>query len=654
MFGYIVEAYIRCIMDTNVHVRTKKCTPSRHFVLLNAVMFIIVVVCYMQEVYNRPRKLLEIDRRRYLSIQPNRYDVIIVGAGLSGAVIAERHVARGDRVLVIDQRSHAGGNCYDYIDTETHIRVSKYGAHLFHTNLEHVWRYINRFATWRRWDHTVLAFLDGLYVPVPVNMNTINQLFNQSLSSQTEMDTWLAGAQLVYPNGPLNSEEMAKSRVGTVLYTKIFEPYTQKQWNRSARDLAAEVTGRIPVRNNFDNRYFSDKYQALPVDGYHNFVVRLLDGADVRLEVDYFDLDVSNFTGLTYYTGPIDRFFNYSERLEYRSLRFERMVVLNHAGTLQPSSVVNYPSLDYPFTRVIEYKHFLHQPSPHTVLFREYPSDHCEPYYPVPTQKNQDAYDRLRSRLVEHERVVFVGRLANYKYYNMDEAINNALQTFDQQMAQKAASLHVVTSVFNNDVSWMRTLCVLLPGRRVAWFVYDKNAVPIHVPIPDTLNGLSCVTVSIETIHLPDNVGREGHSWLSYMLSPERVGPVNLFLQGNPEADLRAAAEAAAKPQGFLALRATECGAGAYLILQDWGAAQLIRLCGIMGIDINRICYHFRGEFVADQAAIQTAVRNWGALMRDDILPELETGNDPQIGHALERLWVSLFNVPNISTTLNI
>ena len=315
---------------------------------------------------------------------------------------------------------------------DTGIRVNKYGAHLFHTNIERVWAYVQRFAKWRRWDHAVLAYVDGLYVPVPVNINTANQMFNVSLRDSAEMDAFLATTQVKYDAVPANSEQMAKSRVGVLLYDKIFGPYTRKQWARDPADLAPGVTGRIPVRNDFDNRYFSDRYQALPENGYTDFIQNLLRGSDVVLDVDYFDLNVSSFRGLTYYTGPIDRFFNISEQLEYRSLRFKRVVVLDHAGTIQPASVVNYPSADYPYTRIVEYKHFLHQRSPHTVLFEEYPADDGEPYYPVPSKRNVDLYESLRKRAAEIPRVVFVGRLANYKYMDMDTTIDNALTVFEK------------------------------------------------------------------------------------------------------------------------------------------------------------------------------------------------------------------------------
>lgn len=362
-----------------------------------------------------------------------RYDVLVVGAGLSGAVLAERHAAQGDRVLVIDKRPHIAGNCYDYVDEPTGIRVSKYGAHLFHTNIARVWRYVQQFADWRRWDHTVLAYVDGQHVPVPVNVNTVNQMFNASLRDTGEMDAFLSQLQVKYESAPANSEEMAKSRVGEVLYDKIFGPYTRKQWNRPPAELAPEVTGRIPVRNDFDNRYFTDRYQALPVQGYTEFVANLLHGADVLLGVDYFDLNnTSSFKGVTYYTGPIDRFFGQGEQLEYRSLLFERVAVMNHVGTVQPVSVINYPSADYEYTRIIEYKHFLRQQSPHTVLFREYPSDIGEPYYPVPSKRNMDLYESLRMRAGEIPNVIFVGRLASYKYINMDQAIDDALSVFER------------------------------------------------------------------------------------------------------------------------------------------------------------------------------------------------------------------------------
>ena len=393
-----------------------------------------------------------------LPIDLSHFDIVVVGAGLSGAVLAERHAeVLGQKVLVIDKREHIGGNCFDYVDAETGIRVNKYGAHLFHTNDETVWAYVNRFARWVRWDHRVLGLINGTLVPIPVNINTVNALFGLSIQTTAQMDAWLQAEQVHYAERPPNnSEEMALSRVGSRLYQLIFRDYTQKQWNRSATALGPEVTARIPVRHDFDDRYFGDKYQALPADGYTRFFQRLLShpNIEVRTGVDYFDLNVPKSVLHTYYTGPIDRFFKSDDRLEYRSLQFERRALLNHEGYWQPASVVNYPSLDTPHTRIVEYKHMLHQKSPHSVLFTEYPADDGEPFYPVPTERNKALYRRLVKQAADIPNVTFVGRLANYKYFNMDEAISNALSIFKKQQ-WPPPRICAVTAIFG---TYERTL----------------------------------------------------------------------------------------------------------------------------------------------------------------------------------------------------
>lgn len=359
---------------------------------------------------------------------PESTDIFVVGAGLSGAVIAE-HYARVHklRVLVIDKRPHIGGNCHDYVDQETGILVNTYGLHMFHTKREVVMEYVKRFGDFARWDHDTLAYVDGKYVPVPVNIRTVNTLFDLNISSEQEMEAWLTKVQ---ENGVdiNNSEDMAISRVGRSLYEKIFLPYTIKQWDKHPRELGAEVTARIPVRYDNDMRYFTDKYQALPVKGYTSFFEKMFDSEKlitVCTGVDYFDLAGSGIKRMPsykrlYFTGPIDRFFNETGGLEYRSLSFERLVYYNHSGYVQPASQLNFPSLDFPYTRSIEYKWFLHQKSNHSIIFREFSSAHGEPYYLVPTLQNKERYSRFKRRaLQEHKDVIFLGRLANYKYFNV-------------------------------------------------------------------------------------------------------------------------------------------------------------------------------------------------------------------------------------------
>jgi len=366
---------------------------------------------------------------------------LIIGCGISGSVIAER-IANilNKKVLIIDKRNHIAGNCYDYTDHDTQILLNKYGAHLFHTNHEDVWNYINQFDTWIRWEHKVLAYIDNKYVPIPVNITTVNQLCNQNIQNENEMKIWLNNNQDKFDE-IVNSEEMARSRVGNELYEKLIKNYTYKQWGRYPSELDKSVLERIPIRNNFDTRYFNDKYQVFPKNGYTNFVKKLLNNKNIqiRLNTDFINLkkteDLTKFEKIIY-TGPIDQYFdNKFDKLEYRSIDFlvEKYYNMNF---YQSNSVINYPSNDIKFTRCVEYKHFLNQKSRHTVVVFETTNDDGEPYYPVPTDRNIKLYEMYRKLAEEEEKkgVYFVGRLANYKYFNMDQAIKNSLDFFSNKL----------------------------------------------------------------------------------------------------------------------------------------------------------------------------------------------------------------------------
>jgi UDP-galactopyranose mutase len=366
---------------------------------------------------------------------------LIVGSGLSGSVIGER-IANilNNKVTIIEKRNHIGGNCYDYIDEETGILMNKYGAHLFHTNHEQVWDYINKFDTWIRWEHKVLTSVDNKFVPMPVNITTINELCGEHLQNEKDVNLWLEKNQVKY-DVISNSEEMAKSRIGNVLYDKLVKDYTYKQWNKYPNELDKSVLERIPIRNSFDTRYFNDKYQALPANGYTKFFEKLLDhpNIEVKLNTDYFEFIKSNNDyDIIIFTGPIDSYFPGLEKLEYRSIDFDIKVIKN-MNYYQPNSVVNYPSIDIPYTRIVEYKHFLNQKSNDTIIVTEKTNDIGEPYYPVPNKKNLELYDKYKKLAVNEEskNVFFVGRLANYKYFNMDEAILNSLNFFNNIIIKK-------------------------------------------------------------------------------------------------------------------------------------------------------------------------------------------------------------------------
>jgi UDP-galactopyranose mutase len=363
------------------------------------------------------------------------YDIVIIGAGISGAVLAERYAQSGKKVLVIEKRDHIGGNCYDFID-ENGILVSKYGAHLFHTNEEDVWEYVNRFAKWYPWEHKVLAQVDDQLVPIPVNITTVNKLFNLNIQTEEEMQQWLETNRPDIKH-PSNGKEAALSKVGPVLYEKMFRHYTKKQWDKFPEELDASVLNRIPVRINKDDRYFTDKYQALPTGGYTKMFEKMLSHPNIHvmLNKDYFDLKASikGYEKL-FYTGPIDKFFDFKhslkDKLEYRSINF--VVETVDTQYFQPNSVVNYPGTEVDYTRIIEYKHFGNQKSKKTTIVKEYTVADGDPYYPVPNEKNQRIYEKYKKEADKLTDIYFVGRLANYKYFNMDQAFKNTLDLFKE------------------------------------------------------------------------------------------------------------------------------------------------------------------------------------------------------------------------------
>lgn len=362
------------------------------------------------------------------------FDILIIGAGISGAVLAERYASAGKQVLIIEKRDHIAGNCFDYYD-ENGILTSKYGAHLFHTNDNGVWNYVNQFADWYTWEHKVVAKVDEHLVPIPVNITTVNTLFNAEISSEKEMQQWLSDNRVNY-NQPKNGEEAVLNRVGEVLYDKMFKHYTKKQWDKYPAELHASVLERIPVRDNYDDRYFSDIHQALPKGGYTKMFKNILDHPNITvlLNTDYFEVEdqISGYEKL-FYTGPIDRFFrfnkNLTEKLEYRSINFVREEI--DQEYFQENSVVNYPGKEVDFTRIVEYKHFGNQKSATTSIVKEFTVDEGEPYYPVPNEKNQTIYAQYKKEADQLLDVHFVGRLANYKYFNMDQAFRNALDLFE-------------------------------------------------------------------------------------------------------------------------------------------------------------------------------------------------------------------------------
>jgi UDP-galactopyranose mutase len=375
------------------------------------------------------------------------YDVCVVGAGLSGAVASERILNHTSKtILMLEKRNHIGGNVYDYTEEDTGLRVSLYGVHLFHTKKKHVWEYLQPLSHWTPYEHRVFGWVNGQWVSVPVNIDTVNKLFGLDIKTVEEMNAWLAKEQIPFTNEPgatITSETVALSRVGQRLYDMIFKPYTIKQWEKTPMQLEPSVLARIPVRNNWDDRYFTDEFQAYPTHGYTRIFESLLglypDRLHVKLNVDYFEIRHKLNCKDTIYTGPIDSYYAHLgfPKLEYRSLSFERRVVETD-GYVFPKAQNNYPSLDYNFTRVVEYKHILDQKSKYSSVFYEYSSAHGEPYYPVPSQRNRDLFNQYKEMASKEKDVWFIGRLANYKYYNMDEAIDASLNTTGKYLASLA------------------------------------------------------------------------------------------------------------------------------------------------------------------------------------------------------------------------
>ena len=364
------------------------------------------------------------------------FDYLVVGAGFAGSVLAERLAnVLGARVLVVDKRPHIGGNAYDQYD-DAGVLVHPYGPHIFHTNSAHVFDYLSAFTAWRPYQHRVLASVDGQQVPMPINLDTVNRLYGLSLTS-FEMEQWLASVA-EHPQSVATSEDVVVSKVGRDLYNKFFRGYTRKQWGMDPSDLDASVTARVPTRTNRDDRYFTDTYQAMPLHGYTRMFGRMLahPGIKLMLNTDYREVaDLLPWKHMVY-TGPVDAFFNYKYgKLPYRSIAFEHRHL--PVGQFQGVGTINHPN-DYAYTRVTEFKHLTGQTHAGTSIVYEHPCSDGDPYYPVPTPQNAALYDRYRADTDALDDVTFVGRLATYRYYNMDQVVGQALTAFKRLSARHA------------------------------------------------------------------------------------------------------------------------------------------------------------------------------------------------------------------------
>src|SRR3954468_16184931 len=379
------------------------------------------------------------------------YDYLIVGAGFAGSVLAER-LARGSgkSVLLCDRRDHVGGNAYDHADAAG-ILVHKYGPHIFHTNSREIFEYLSRFTTWRVYEHRVLASVEGKLLPIPINLDTINRLYGLKLS-ENQVEGFLA-ARAIKCESPRTSEEVVLSRVGRDLYEKFFRNYTQKQWGVDPSQLDAQVAARIPVRTNRDDRYFTDEYQAMPRRGFTRMFENMLDHPNISilLNTDYREIADEVAFRKMIYTGPIDEFFDFRfGKLPYRSLQFRHEI--HDRERFQSAAVVNYPN-DHDYTRITEFKYLTGQEHRQTSVVYEFARAEGDPYYPIPKAENAAIYRQYRELAEATPNVRFVGRLATYRYYNMDQVIAQALTVYKKIAAEEAGTREVTNGHRHEEIA---------------------------------------------------------------------------------------------------------------------------------------------------------------------------------------------------------
>ena len=369
------------------------------------------------------------------------FDYLIVGAGLSGSVMAERLASKlNKKILLIDKRNHIGGNTFDFYNQDG-ILVHKYGPHIFHTNSREVFDYLGQFTEWRPYEHRVLASVDGMLVPIPINMNTINNLYGLNLCSK-EVELFM-NEKAEKKDRVVTSEDVVVSKVGRDLYEKFFKNYTKKQWGIDPSELDASVAARIPTRTSKDDRYFTDTYQAMPSQGYTKMFEKMLDHPNIKvmLNTDYKEIENEIQYKKMIFTGPVDLYFNYCYgKLPYRSIDFKFETY--DTSPYQPTGTVNYPN-EHAYTRVTEFKYLTGQKNPKTSVVFEYPKDDGDPYYPVPKPENAELYKKYHLLTQHMEDIYFTGRLATYKYYNMDQVVAQSLTLFKKIHASQQNNLHV-------------------------------------------------------------------------------------------------------------------------------------------------------------------------------------------------------------------
>jgi UDP-galactopyranose mutase len=368
------------------------------------------------------------------------FDYLIVGAGFAGSVLAERLASvSNQKVLIIDQRDHIGGNAYDHFNKDG-ILIHKYGPHIFHTNAKKVFDYLSLFTPWRPYEHRVLASVDGQLVPIPINLNTINKLYGLNLNC-SQVETFFE-SKAEKKDRVLTSEDVVVNKVGRELYEKFFKYYTRKQWDLDPSELDASVTARVPTRTNKDDRYFTDTYQAMPLYGYTRTFQKMLSHPNIKimLNTDYREIiDVIPYKTMIY-TGPIDSFFNYCYgRLPYRSLEFK--FETHDTNVFQSTGTINFPN-EHAYTRITEFKYLTGQNHSKTSIVYEYPQAEGDPYYPIPRPENAEIYKKYQSLANAMTNTHFTGRLATYKYYNMDQVVAQSLALFDK-IRQQHSGKHV-------------------------------------------------------------------------------------------------------------------------------------------------------------------------------------------------------------------
>ena len=378
---------------------------------------------------------MDLENIKHRSLGMKKYDYLIVGAGLYGSIFACEMNKKGKKCLVIDKRNHIGGNVY--CENIEGINVHKYGAHIFHTSNKEVWEYINQFCEFNNYINSPIVNYKGEIYNLPFNMNTFNKLWGVVTPEEAKVKIEEQKKEFSITE-PKNLEEQAISLIGKDIYEKLIKGYTEKQWGRKATELPAFIIKRLPVRFTYDNNYFNDRYQGIPMGGYTKIIEKMIEGIEVKLNTNFFDNReyFENIAEKIVFTGMIDEFYNYKfGKLEYRSLRFETEIL--NEENYQGNAVVNYTEREIPYTRIIEHKHFEFGKQEKTVITKEYPSEWKEgdePYYPVNDEKNNKLYEKYRELAEKEENIIFGGRLGEYKYYDMDKVIEKVLKDLKKEI----------------------------------------------------------------------------------------------------------------------------------------------------------------------------------------------------------------------------